>query len=147
MTRIVAGNSARSAAATAGCRRSSRYAALALLLGLSLVACSPDEPTPANWPFAAEGALEPRQVCFVNDTYMGQPQIPVEVDGKTYYGCCAGCAKVLRSDPTSRQAIDPQSHRTVDKASAFIVLDPRDRKHVWYFESPATYRAYQDAGS
>lgn len=118
-----------------------------MLIVLSLVACSPDVPAPATWPFAAEGALEPRQVCFVNDTYMGQPQIPVEVDGKTYYGCCAGCAKVLRDDPTSRQATDPQSHRTVDKATAFIALDRRDRKHVWYFESPATYRAYQDAGS
>jgi YHS domain-containing protein len=147
MTRIVASDRVRSAAATPVRRRSSRFTRLALLLLLALVACSSDVAAPATWPFAAEGALEPRQVCFVNDTYMGQPQIPVEVDGKTYYGCCAGCAKVLRGDPTSRQAVDPKSRRTVDKAAAFIAFDPRDGKHVLYFESPASYRAYREGAA
>jgi hypothetical protein len=120
---------------------------VAWLMLVSVAACGRAASEPATWPFAADGSLEPRLVCFVNDTYMGQPQIPVEVDGKVYYGCCAGCAKVLRGDPTSRQAVDPQTHRTVDKAAAFIALDRRDRNHVWYFESPATYRAYQLGGS
>ena len=151
MTCVITDRSLRSQASHrrggAADRRNRRGALFALLVLVSLAACSPDAPSAAPWPFAAEGSLEPRQVCFVNDTYMGQPQIPVEVDGKTYYGCCAGCADVLRSDPTSRYAVDPQSRHPVDKAEAFIALDRHAGKHVLYFESPASYRAYEEAGS
>lgn len=60
------------------------------------------------------------QVCMVNDQFMGRPQIPVQVEGKTYYGCCAMCKTRLQRDAASRTAIDPVSHTPVDKASAVI---------------------------
>ena len=41
--------------------------------------------------------IERSQVCFINDRYMGKPQIPVSVEGKTYYGCCQGCAACGRT--------------------------------------------------
>ena len=91
----------------------------------------------------ADGGIEPSQVCFVNNRYMGKPQIPVTVEGKTYYGCCPGCATTLRTDPSSRVATDPYSGASVDKASAFIARNPADPDSVLYFESAATFAAYQ----
>jgi YHS domain-containing protein len=91
----------------------------------------------------AAGGIEPSQVCFINNKYMGKPQIPVTIDGKTYYGCCPGCATTLRTDPSSRVATDPYSGATVDKASAFIARNPAEPDGVLYFESAATFAAYQ----
>jgi hypothetical protein len=73
---------------------------------------------------------------------MGKPQIPVEVDGKTYYGCCAGCATALRNDPSTRVAADPYNGAKVDKATAFIARNPKDQDTVLYFQSAATFAAY-----
>jgi hypothetical protein len=86
--------------------------------------------------------IDHSQVCFINDKYMGKPQIPVEVDGKTYYGCCAGCATALRHDPSTRVATDPYNGARVDKAMAFIARNPADRDTVLYFQSAATFAAY-----
>jgi len=83
-------------------------------------------------------------VCFINDTFMNRPQIPVEIEGKTYYGCCAGCAKRLRSDRSKRFSNDPLTSKEVDKATAFIVLDTDqpDFGKVLYFESEGNYLAF-----
>jgi YHS domain-containing protein len=86
--------------------------------------------------------IDPSRVCFINNKYMGEPQIPVAVDGKTYYGCCAGCVTALRNDPSSRVATDPHSGTTVDKATAFIARDPADAAQVLYFESADTFAAF-----
>ncbi|WP_437629886.1 hypothetical protein [Sorangium sp. So ce854] len=59
-------------------------------------------------------------VCMVNNQFMGRPQIPIEVDGRTYYGCCEMCKGRLGSDPSSRVATDPVSRNAVDKATAVI---------------------------
>lgn len=88
------------------------------------------------------GGIEPSQVCFINNKYMGKPQIPVMAEGKTYYGCCAGCATALRTDPSSRVATDPYNGARVDKATAFITRNPVDPDTVLYFESAATFAAY-----
>ena len=60
------------------------------------------------------------QVCMVNNHFMGSTQIPVQVSGKTYYGCCAMCKARLESAASARTAIDPVSHTSVDKATATI---------------------------
>ena len=86
--------------------------------------------------------IDPSQVCFINNKYMGKQQIPVEIDGKTYYGCCAGCASALRTDPSSRVATDPYSGARVDKATAFIARNPADPDTVLYFKSAGTFAAY-----
>jgi YHS domain-containing protein len=79
-------------------------------------------------------------VCMVNNTYMGRPQIPVEVEGRTYFGCCEMCKGRLETDPSSRYATDPVSGRQVDKSGAVIGRDSSNR--VLYFESESTYRKY-----
>lgn len=81
-------------------------------------------------------------VCMVNDAFMGKPQIPVPVNGKTYYGCCQMCVKKLNEQEDARTGIDPQSGKQVDKVDAFIVLLNKQGT-VGYFESQMTYEAFQ----
>ena len=60
--------------------------------------------------------VDPKTVCMVNEMAMGKEQIPVEVDGKTYYGCCEMCKNTLAKDASKRTATDPVSGKQVDKA-------------------------------
>lgn len=75
-------------------------------------------------PDEIERPVEPSLVCMVNDAYMGKPQIPVPVNGKTYYGCCEMCVDKLNNIESARIAIDPFSGNQVDKSEAFIVVTP-----------------------
>ena len=77
--------------------------------------------------------VTPDHVCMVNDTAFDKAQIPVEVDGKTYFGCCMMCKERLEKDTAIRHAIDPVSGQKIDKASAVIGAGPDDR--VFYFEN------------
>ena len=77
---------------------------------------------------------------MVNNAYMGREQIPVQVQGKTYFGCCEMCKGRLAKDPSSRMATDPVSGKTVDKASAIIGKD--ESGAVVYFESEKNFAAY-----
>lgn len=79
-------------------------------------------------------------VCMVNNQFMGRPQIPIEVDGRTYYGCCEMCKGRLRSDPSSRVSTDPVSGNRVDKATAVIGRAGDGR--TLYFENNQTFVAY-----
>lgn len=82
-------------------------------------------------------------VCMVNNQFMGRPQIPIEVDGRTYYGCCEMCKGRLGSDPSSRVSTDPVSGNTVDKATAVIGRAGDGR--TLYFENNQTFAAYAHA--
>jgi YHS domain-containing protein len=84
---------------------------------------------------------DPSQVCMVNNQFMGKPQIPIAVEGRTYYGCCAMCKDRLGNDPASRTAQDPVTGEQVDKARAVIVKD--DTGKVLYFASEDTLRRYR----
>jgi YHS domain-containing protein len=79
-------------------------------------------------------------VCMVNDRFMGGEQIPVSIDGKTYYGCCAACKDKLQSNAAVRTAVDPVTRRPVDKAMA--VIGKTDSGTVLYFESEDTFARY-----
>jgi YHS domain-containing protein len=79
-------------------------------------------------------------VCMVNNQFMGRPQIPIELDGRTYYGCCEMCKGRLGSDPSSRVSTDPVSGNTVDKATAVIGRAGDGR--TLYFENDQTFAAY-----
>jgi YHS domain-containing protein len=83
---------------------------------------------------------EAKRVCMVNDTLFPKDQIPVQVDGKTYFGCCEMCKGRLASDEAVRYAKDPVSGKTVDKATAVIGAKPDGR--VLYFESEKTFKAF-----
>lgn len=83
------------------------------------------------------------QVCMVNDAYMGKLQIPVPVNGKSYYGCCQMCVKTLNDNDEARTGIDPFSKQRVDKTEAFIVLMGMDGK-VAYFESEENFLKFRE---
>ena len=78
---------------------------------------------------------------MVNNQFMGKPQIPIAVEGRTYYGCCAMCKDRLGKDPTSRVARDPVTGEQVDKSTAVIVQDGTGK--VMYFASEDTLRRYR----
>ena len=79
-------------------------------------------------------------VCMMNDKYMGgKEQIPIEVEGKTYYGCCQGCVTALNYKRSTRYSIDPFSGKEVDKAIAYIVMKTDGSNKVLYFESLENY--------
>lgn len=85
-------------------------------------------------------------VCMMNNNYMGTEQIPVPVNGKTYYGCCAGCAASLQANTNNiRYARDPYSGEEVDKAEAFISLKSPATKEVLYFKSEENYKMYSES--
>ena len=94
----------------------------------------------ASYAEPLERVKAPR-VCMVNNTLFPKDQIPVAVDGKTYFGCCEMCKGRLATDPTLRQGVDPVSGKPVDKAKAVIGARPDGK--VLYFESEKTFAAYK----
>lgn len=89
--------------------------------------------------------VEAKRVCMVNDNLFPKDQIPVQVSGKTYFGCCEMCKERLNADASLRQAVDPVSKKSVDKAKAVIGARPDGR--VLYFENAANLEKYRKAGS
>jgi YHS domain-containing protein len=98
--------------------------------------------------FAGENGVRPalkrvetKKVCMVNNAVFEKDQIPVQVSGKTYYGCCEMCKERLAKDVTARTATDPVSGKTVDKATAVIAAKADGT--VLYFESEKTLEQYE----
>ena len=87
--------------------------------------------------------VENDKVCMVTNKYFGKTQLPVEVSGKTYYGCCAGCKKKLGTNVQQRTAVDPVTGEQVDKALAVIGAYPDGK--VVYFESKESFNKYSSA--
>ncbi len=85
--------------------------------------------------------VEAQYVCMVNNTVFDRPQIPVIVNNKTYYGCCAGCKDRLTNDAAIRTARDPISNNEVDKSIA-IYGAASDGK-VYYFENTTNLEQYR----
>ena len=81
-------------------------------------------------------------ICMVNDRFMGKEQIPVDVNNKTYYGCCQGCVSKLNTIRASRYAKDPLTGEEVDKAKAFAVMNPDGSGMVMYFSNEKNYKKY-----
>ena len=132
--------------------------ALALLTSLPVVGCARApaanevahlEPSAVVRPAATTSRLtrltNPSEVCMVNNRFMASPQIPVPVDGKTYYGCCAGCKAKLEGDPSARLAVDPVTKKPVDKALA--VLGKTTAGEVFYFENEGTFTSFAQSSA
>ncbi|MBD98779.1 MAG: hypothetical protein CMO34_02965 [Verrucomicrobia bacterium] len=82
------------------------------------------------------------KVCMVNDRYMGVSQIPIEVSGITYYGCCENCIEKLQKNLNDvRFGGNPSSDIKIDKASAVIVQD-KNSGSVFYFASKDEANAF-----
>ena len=87
--------------------------------------------------------VDNKQVCMVNNGYMKKDQIPVPVEGRTYYGCCQMCVTALQSDKSKRVAVDPVSGKKVDKSLAVIGADADG--NVFYFENADNLAKYKPA--
>ena len=85
--------------------------------------------------------VEAKKVCMINNQVFEKDQIPVPVNGKTYYGCCEMCKERLAKDAEARTAVDPVTGKKVDKATAVIVAQTDGS--VLYFESEETLAKYQ----
>lgn len=88
--------------------------------------------------------VESQYVCMVNNTVFDKSQIAVSVGDKTYYGCCEMCKARLAQDAQARQATDPVSGKTVDKASAIIGADANGS--VYYFETQENLNTFNQKG-
>jgi len=86
--------------------------------------------------------VDAKRVCMVNNSVFPKDQIPVQVDGKTYFGCCEMCKGRLATDASARTAKDPITGKTVDKATAVIGATPAGE--VYYFESDATFTQFKN---
>ena len=84
--------------------------------------------------------VEPEYVCMVNDQKFPNVQIPVEVNGKTYYGCCQMCKAKLENVQEIREGRDPISGDIVDKAIAVIGSGPDGA--VYYFENEQNLKLF-----
>ena len=79
---------------------------------------------------------------MVNDRFMGVKQIPIDVDGTTYYGCCQGCVEKLQENIDDvRFGSNPLIDTKVDKASTIIVHD-KSTGGVFYFETNKDAQAF-----
>jgi YHS domain-containing protein len=85
--------------------------------------------------------VETKKVCMVNNAVFEKDQIPVQVSGKTYYGCCEMCKERLAKDAAARTGTDPVTKKPVDKATAVIAALPDGT--VLYFESEKTLEQYE----
>src|ERR1700730_14205633 len=81
-----------------------------------------------------------KKICMVTNKAFEKDQIPIEVEGRTYYGCCEMCKTALSNNPEKRTAVDPVSNKKVDKSSAVIGVDAKGR--VLYFENDKNLTAY-----
>ncbi|HJX29327.1 MAG TPA: hypothetical protein VJ885_15565 [Thermoanaerobaculia bacterium] len=108
---------------------------VALIAGLSYAA-SEGKAKPNNLK-----RVETKKVCMINNQIFEKDQIPVQVEGRTYYGCCEMCKERLANDAAARTAVDPVSGKEVDKAKAVIAAKPDGS--VLYFESEETMEKYE----
>lgn len=77
--------------------------------------------------------LPNNQVCMVNDAFKPAEQIPVIVNGKTYYGCCQGCVDALKTNDLARTTTDLATGERIDKATSVAILKPGSKEQVLYF--------------
>ncbi len=82
---------------------------------------------------APPGSVPERShVCMMQDTVLPSPGLPIEHEGKTYYGCCPMCQGKMLSDPERyMKATDPVTGKRVDKATAPLL---EYQGSVLYFE-------------
>ena len=95
---------------------------------------------------AQEDTIAHNKICMVDDIYQGDyPTINFSLANKTYFGCDAKAIQSLTTNADLRSAIDPVTHRKIDKASAVIAIDPKRDGKVLYFESMQTFTQYLNA--
>lgn len=88
----------------------------------------------------AQNISDRKYVCMMQDSLQVKPGTPIEIDGKTYYGCCSMCAGKMKAEPAKyTKAKDPVSGLFVDKSSAFIF---GHEGTAYYFDSEETRKQF-----
>lgn len=123
------------AALSAGCAKETTAAPAAPTAPAAQAPAATATPSSANLVKVASS-----EVCMMNNQHMAKPQIPVVVEGRTYFGCCEMCKAKLANDPATRTGLDPVSQKPVDKSVAVIAKTASGA--VLYFESEANLNAY-----
>ena len=126
--------------AVAGCASSSRVSSSSAGAKVELPVQQPVQRTEGG---AALQVVDAKYVCMINNQRFNKVQIPIEVEGRTYYGCCEMCKGKLGGDPKSRVAVDPVSGKEVDKAGAVIGVDADGA--AFYFENAENLKRYKPA--
>lgn len=114
---------------------------IAAMVGLGSIAQEKKSVESQNSVETSLKQVEPKYVCMVNDQLFKKAQIPVTVEGKTYYGCCEMCKGKLASDPSSRTSIDPVSSKMVDKADS--IIGATETGKVYYFENNINLKKFE----
>ena len=123
-----------------------------LAFGLTASACSDSAASKAEAasvaatpsPARTAGGLtraDNKYVCMVTNKVFDKEQIPITVEGRTYYGCCEMCKGRLANDEKVRSAIDPVSGNPVDKAKAVIGIRPDGS--ALYFENERNLQQFR----
>lgn len=82
-------------------------------------------------------------VCMVSGEIKHKAINPIELEGKTYWGCCGQCETKLKyNTKNARMAKDPISEKLISKADAYIRINPENNRKVMFFESEANYNEY-----
>jgi len=91
--------------------------------------------------WAGTGNVDKREyVCMMQDMVLEKPGIPIQFDGKTYYGCCDMCKEKIRTAPdVYTRALDRVAGKKIDKATAYIYNLNGD---AFYFSSDANRKAF-----
>lgn len=119
---------------------------LCLFIGYSIFSYGGITNASAQMSIKPSEKLKTNFVCMMNNKHFAVEQIPVEVGGKMYYGCCQGCVTALKTNRAIRYAQDLYSGEEVDKADAYIVLMPDGSQNVLYFKSEENYFKYLNPG-
>lgn len=104
---------------------------------------SSQAPVPDAAPVGKLTKIEPSKVCMVRNHAFEEPQLPLEIKGKIYYGCCEMCKNMLVKDWKQRVAVDPVSKKTISKAAAVIGVGAN--KSVLYFENETNLEKYNSS--
>ncbi|MAZ48992.1 MAG: hypothetical protein CME65_10530 [Halobacteriovoraceae bacterium] len=85
---------------------------------------------------------EKNKVCMVNNFYNPMAdftEFKVNVEKKSYYGCCAMCKDKLKMSSNHRMATDPLTNEKISKADAYIVADKTNKGRTYYFKSKSNF--------
>ena len=90
---------------------------------------------------AVTGNVDKKEyVCMMQDMVLGKAGIPIQYDGKTYYGCCEMCKEKIKNEPQKyTRATDLVSRKPVDKSESFIYSVDGT---AYYFGSDANRKTF-----
>ena len=87
-------------------------------------------------------AIPHNKVCSIGNQIKFEKLIQLTINNKTYWVCCDQCKARLENNINTRFAVDPFSNKTINKAEAVIIQNPKSNKMVLYFESMNNFLKY-----